>query len=305
MASFLKNTGDIILDAVLTDEGRRRLAMGDGSFKITKFALGDDEINYSLWDKLANSGQEDLAIMRTPIFEAYTNNASSMKNKLMTMAANNILFMPVLRMNTGFDGAVTNYTSYNSVIVPVYATTEQNYLTGSATKNSTLIFDSSAKKLSIHQGIDSSYGSDSKKTMTQEGFGQLVENEYNVIVDNRLLYIADARDNGPLAVDDDYMATYSFSLNDGVVSALDILTNGNAKSPILGSRGTKIEFRTLPQNNLANSGGLLFSKLGSTITGFDIDNPTHTYNIIRTMVKVVGTTTGYSIEIPVILAKKQ
>lgn len=304
MASFLKNTGDIILDAVLTDEGRRRLAMGDGSFKITKFALGDDEINYSLWDKTASSGLEDLDIMRTPIFEAYTNNASSMKNKLMTMAANNILFMPVLKLNTEFDGAVKLYPSYNSIIVPVYGSSEDNLLTGSATASSTLIFDADKKKLSIHQGIDSSYGSDSRKTMIQEGFGQLVENEYNVIVDSRLLYITEA-ENGPLAIDDDYMATYSFSLNDNAVSTLDVKTSSSAKSPVLGSRGTKIEFRVLPQNNLANSGGLLFSKLGSTITGFDTDNPSHIYNIIRTMVKVVGTTTGYSIEIPVILAKKQ
>jgi hypothetical protein len=37
--AFLDNSGDIILDAVLTDEGRRRLALGDGSFRITKFAL--------------------------------------------------------------------------------------------------------------------------------------------------------------------------------------------------------------------------------------------------------------------------
>ena len=46
--AFLDNSGDIILDAVLTDEGRRRLAMGDGSFRITKFALGDRdwETNY-------------------------------------------------------------------------------------------------------------------------------------------------------------------------------------------------------------------------------------------------------------------
>ena len=41
---FLDNSGDIILDAVLTDTGRMRLAKGDGSFKIVKFALGDDEI---------------------------------------------------------------------------------------------------------------------------------------------------------------------------------------------------------------------------------------------------------------------
>ena len=36
---FLDNTGDIILDIVLTDEGRKRLSAGNGSFKITKFAL--------------------------------------------------------------------------------------------------------------------------------------------------------------------------------------------------------------------------------------------------------------------------
>ena len=42
--AFLDNSGDIILDAVLTDTGRLRLAQGDGSFKISKFALGDDEI---------------------------------------------------------------------------------------------------------------------------------------------------------------------------------------------------------------------------------------------------------------------
>ena len=34
---FLQNDGDIILDAVLTDTGRMRLAKGDGSFKISKF----------------------------------------------------------------------------------------------------------------------------------------------------------------------------------------------------------------------------------------------------------------------------
>ena len=49
--AFLDNSGDIILDAVLTDTGRMRLAKGDGSFKITKFAFGDDEINYELYDK--------------------------------------------------------------------------------------------------------------------------------------------------------------------------------------------------------------------------------------------------------------
>ena len=47
--AFLDNSGDIILDAVLTDVGRQRLAKGDGSFRITKFALADDEIDYTLY----------------------------------------------------------------------------------------------------------------------------------------------------------------------------------------------------------------------------------------------------------------
>ena len=53
---FLDNSGDIILDAVLTDHGRKLLAKGDGSFQITKFALADDEINYTLYNNSHSSG---------------------------------------------------------------------------------------------------------------------------------------------------------------------------------------------------------------------------------------------------------
>ena len=48
--AFLDNSGDIILDVVLTDHGRKVLSKGDGSFQITKFALGDEEIDYSLYN---------------------------------------------------------------------------------------------------------------------------------------------------------------------------------------------------------------------------------------------------------------
>ena len=47
---FLDNSGDIILDAVLTDAGRKRLAEGNGSFRIAKYAFADDEINYGNYD---------------------------------------------------------------------------------------------------------------------------------------------------------------------------------------------------------------------------------------------------------------
>jgi hypothetical protein len=100
--AFLDNSGDIILDAVLTDTGRMRLAKGDGSFKITKFAFGDDEINYTLYDKNNASGSAyyDLQILQTPVLEAFTNNASSLKSKLMSIARTDLLFLPVIEQNT-------------------------------------------------------------------------------------------------------------------------------------------------------------------------------------------------------------
>ena len=72
--SFLDNSGDIILDAVLTDTGRRQLARGDGSFRIVKFAFGDDEVNYELYATGAAGANRDLDILQSPVFEAFTNN---------------------------------------------------------------------------------------------------------------------------------------------------------------------------------------------------------------------------------------
>ena len=93
--AFLDNSGDIILDAVLTDTGRMRMAKGDGSFKIVKFALGDDEINYELFNKDHGSGSAyyDLDILQTPVMEAFTNNTSTMNYKLLSIPRTNLLFI--------------------------------------------------------------------------------------------------------------------------------------------------------------------------------------------------------------------
>ena len=104
--AFLDNSGDIILDAVLTDAGRKRLAAGNGSFKIVKFALGDDEINYRLYDKTNSSGSAyyDLNILTTPIEVAHTDSTISLKHKLFTLATPTgdpeLLYMPELKLNT-------------------------------------------------------------------------------------------------------------------------------------------------------------------------------------------------------------
>jgi hypothetical protein len=73
---FLDNSGDIILDAVLTDLGRKRLAEGNGRFNISKFALGDDEIDYGLYDKNNTSGSAyyDINILQTPVLYQHSSN---------------------------------------------------------------------------------------------------------------------------------------------------------------------------------------------------------------------------------------
>jgi len=102
MSGFLPNNGDIILDAVLTDLGRRRMA--DGNFNISKFALGDDEIDYRLYEKGHPSGSAyfDLQIMQTPVFEAVVSQNASINYGLLSLTNNNLLYMPSFKINENF-----------------------------------------------------------------------------------------------------------------------------------------------------------------------------------------------------------
>ena len=111
--AFLDNSGDIILDAVLTDVGRQRMARGE--FRIVKFALGDDEIDYGLYNKNHPSGSAyaDLEILQTPVFEATTN--LPIKNMLPRSMSNNILYFPVAIVNEKAILKVGNIASYNNV----------------------------------------------------------------------------------------------------------------------------------------------------------------------------------------------
>jgi len=109
---FLDNSGDIILDAVLTDLGRQKMARGN--FRITKFAIGDDEIDYSLYDKNNASGSAyyDLSILQTPIMEAFTQENAGINYGLLTATATNILYLPVMEINKkGFASTVVPTTS--------------------------------------------------------------------------------------------------------------------------------------------------------------------------------------------------
>jgi len=83
---FLNNQV-ITIDAILTKKGRESLAKGDGSFKITQFALSDDEIDYTLYNPTHPSGSNYFgeAIENMPLLEAFPDETQIMKYKLTTL----------------------------------------------------------------------------------------------------------------------------------------------------------------------------------------------------------------------------
>jgi len=307
--SFLDNSGDIILDAVLTDTGRFRLAKGDGSFKITKFAFADDEINYNNYDKdnISGSAYYDLDILQTPVLEAFTNNTSTMKSKLISVPTTNLLFLPILKINDQFAAATkpSAVTGFNgSYLVSVDQDTytslgaEQGVLNGVSPSPG----DNYAR---IDQGLNTT-----EISFAQSLDPNLVENQYIIQLDSRLGSIANVEGNStsPSFIDDDNIAHYYISKGDGNYVA-DI--NCTEKSPapcasqmvIDGPRGTYLQFMINASIEL-NSSTYLFTKLGSTTT-YTNGALSQAIYFIDTMIRITGATTGYSIDVPLRFVKNQ
>lgn len=81
------NNQTITVDAILTTKGRELLAKGEQYFKITQFALADDEIDYSLYDLTHPLGTNyyGQVIENMPILEAFPDTDQLMKYKLISL----------------------------------------------------------------------------------------------------------------------------------------------------------------------------------------------------------------------------
>jgi hypothetical protein len=299
---FLDNSGDIILDAVLTDTGRARLARADGSFQITKFAFGDDEINYGSYNKNHPSGSAyyDLDILQTPVFEAFTNNSSVLKFKLQSISRTNLLYLPIIKIDT--NNAGLNGTS-NSYIVAVddRSVTELSPSSMAGILNG--LSAATGKYIKVDQGLDTG---EIPPTFTIDS--DLKETQYLIEIDNRFGSIF-STDNSTAAslsyIDDDNIASYYLSDTDTkFVQLITDTTDGG--STIEGPRGTYLQFAIRSSIEL-NSSTFLFTQLGtSDVNGTSIATTgSGTYYVINTIIRITGVTTGYSINIPVKFVKKQ
>ncbi len=329
--AFLDNSGDIILDAVLTDTGRMRLAKGDGSFRISKYALGDDEINYALYNRDDSRGSAyfDLDILTTPVFEAFTNNISSLNSRLMTIASNTHMYLPILKLNNlqaknntlsnksvvtnGFLLTADAKTAYTFFTDPVAQAGNIKTVDGTPVSGVGMINGSWSLYpntwIRVDQGIDNT-----NVPATKPIDPELKETQYLVEVDNRLVRIIQS-DNSTVTdaqysyVDDDNIAAYFFSL-DGSNSFVknldpDNSTSVNSNTDIIkGARGTSLEFSLTSKDDIILS-DYLFQQIGNNVSQNYLYNGSPFTNLrtINTTVRITGLTTGYSLEVPVVIFK--
>ena len=307
--AFLDNSGDIILDAVLTDTGRMRLARGDGSFKIMKFALGDDEINYELYNKNHASGSAyyDLEVLQSPVLEAFTDNAASMKSKLISIPRNNLFYLPVIKLNEKYDTTATAKHTTGYFLIAVDSDTEtelEQDSTGAAVAG--VLFGenpgSTGNRIRADQGLDTTAISPGRNLDPL-----LLETQYLIEMDNRLGHVV-SKDEATRAsisfVDDDNVASYYLSRGtdqEYVAVIRDSTTSAN--QTIAGPRGTKIVFKVGASLEL-NTSDYLFDTIGVTETISTSKTASQNFKTIRATIRVTGVNTGYRIDIPVKFCKK-
>lgn len=306
--SFIDYSGQVILDIALTDEGRARLARADGSFRFAKFAVGDTPINYALYNPADSRGEAyyDADILATPVFEALTDNAIAMSSKLISINKTNLLYLPVLELNTVASNDANVHPHLGMHVVCVDEDTELEFLGVQASLGFMGGVSLTGAYCRLDQGLDTV--EISPATVID---AELLETQYLIEIDNRFGGIVDTTgvQASPNSVDDDNIAGYFLTLgaNPKYISKNTVTIATNTQV-IRGSRGTILTFRIKASIDL-NSTTALFARLGtSTTTDADFYG-THgplvpiAYSFIDAIVKVTGGTLGGTVNVPVRFVK--
>jgi|15BtaG_2_1085339.scaffolds.fasta_scaffold00008_19 hypothetical protein len=310
--AFLGNDGDIILDAVLTDAGRKRLAAGDGTFRISKFALGDDEINYALYDSTNANGSAyyDLDLLKTPVFEAITHSGAGLSSKLLTIPNSELLFLPLLKLNV----KRAPLSSLNNYILVVNDTLAEALTGGATLPNYRTIFSgqtgyidgrSSAKAAEtltarVDQGLDNQEAGGAGTAMLES----LEESRYLVSMDNRFCELTSVGENPEAAeivyVSADKTSTYyiSSAANPEYFAPAPSKENTNIAGPV----GRQFQFSIKGSPSILNNTEYLFNTYGRSVV--DYNGTGETVNVIDTNIKIQGGTQGSTINIPVQLVSQ-
>ena len=339
---FLDNSGDIILDAVLTDVGRKRMA--EGNFRIVKFALGDDEIDYSLYnaDHPSGSAYFDLEILQSPVMEAATKQASSIKYGLLSITRTDLVYMPVLELNqkSGVDSVI----KHNNIILlaankATYTTLAQDANIGASKVLEPNTLTPSSKVI-IESGITSADRQPTRENRDNMLVStNLVDLQFDVRFDSRFMaglisvqprqdqsfanntdgsrritLTAFARKSAVSATQfmDNYVTAMADGLEDLVLQYTTAETDetGTNLSQLAGPRGGMTALSFAPSTEINAQGTAspsYYSLYGSTgVVGTSLGfASTDNFDYIDTTVYVQGLTTGASIQLPIRIVRQQ
>ena len=331
---FLDNSGDIILDAVLTDVGRKRMA--EGNFSITKFALGDDEIDYSLYNKTHPSGTTyfDLEIMQTPVMEAFTQANAGINYGLLTITAADLLYLPVLEINkkSPISNTVKTHSNFANVyfVADTTADTTTNLLASTAlgdAKYFAVSNQSSGPAILLEGGLNTTViKGDSANRTTYLVNNNLVDNYYYVYYDSRFLdgilgadttAVFNNTDNG------DGTSTLNYTLARGTSVSTDLQLENYSAARVAAPNngvyyvsGQGVDDKTISQIQGPRSSFTLinavvkttldveYTRYGTTNnTLFSALGDSALYNYIDTTLYVQGNITGIQAQIPLRIVK--
>lgn len=297
--SFLNNAGDIIVDAVLTDVGRKRLAEGNGTFRVAKFALADDEIDYSLYNSANTSGSAfyDLNLMQTPIFEPSTYSNAGLVSKLFSYADQNLLYLPTLLLNQNLnvDGLPsvldTNTNAFDLIASDNFANYISSYI---GTSNSLLDGRRNITSNVAQSALFSSAGATQitrRFLRVSQGFnnysanislGRLEESSFSVFVNRLFLQVTDKnlqKSAEPIISTNVFSRTqaadvYNLSVSLNPTYFGDILTYNDGTQPRLATSlnasnlsqvGKELQFSLRLSDDLASNPSYYFSTYGRLV----------------------------------------
>jgi len=328
--AILDNSNDIIMDAVLTEVGRRRMA--DGNFSITKFALGDDEINYSQYNRSHPSGSAyyDLEILQTPVLEAVTAQNSAINYGLLSMTKTNLLYMPSIKVNQNFDKALQ--ISGTIFYVATNSETREKLRTASllGVDSKKVMLSNSAtdtQLLYIESGIDdATLTADSTNRANYIVSNDMMDSTFVVQVDNRLfsgvwqlngvstfsapassttITVPDGLESAGSSNSATNLSSYSNYSARGVANLLYTPTTSgrSEKSVLAGPRGSAaaINFSTTYTGGSGTATPSIFTQYGKAAQ--DLFASGDTFDYIDTTVYITGARSTAAAQIPVRLIR--
>jgi len=331
--AFLDNSGDIILDAVLTDVGRKKMA--NGTFSIVKFALGDDEIDYGLYNANHPSGSAyaDLEILQTPVFEAFTGTNANINYGLMTFSNNSILYMPSLVMNESTVSAVAssivykkNGTVYLAMDATTTAASTETKLTSDLGDAKYFLSNNTTtgRAILLECGLDTpQLSATSTNRNTYLTNYNMLDTSYVVYYDTRFIggvlgptsatSFSNDTSTGNVTFSKtlqsiagttatDFLDNYGKATVSGMTDAVYAYTGDpqdTSVSAIQGPRGTFTTLNFTIADGLNDTGFSLYGSLNDT-SRFGSANQ---YNFVSTTVYIQGTTSGVTEQIDITIAQ--